>query len=78
MTSRQKEYYETICKLCCQLNRPVTAEEIAEAEHVCYVAANYMLNVLSKHLTRKRLPNGKYGYFPKKGAVICDVRQLGL
>lgn len=34
MTSRQKSYYATTCRLCRELGRPVTAEEVAEAEGV--------------------------------------------
>jgi len=43
-TNRQIEYYATLRRLCNELGRPVTVEEVAAAEGVVRTAARRVLN----------------------------------
>ncbi len=46
MTSRRKSYYATICRLCRELGRPVTAGEVAGAERVTKSTARKAIDEL--------------------------------
>jgi len=66
MTSRQKAYYATLCRLCRELGRPVTAEEIAEVEGVTPRAVrSATTRMLTRGLLAWRVQGKEHYYWPR-------------
>lgn len=72
-TDRQNEYYATLYKLCRDFGRPVTSEELAEAEGVTRRAAARILEVLVYKGLVLQCRNGR-----KKCYQPREAQSLGL